>query len=137
MNFAEQLKHIMETENITAKEISDKCNISETTICRYLSGDRSPTLNNAKFIFETFGYDISVVKKTKTRKSKKENIYKNASGCYDPVAGAAITKADAERERLTKLLDTIFTICDYAGFHVEGRIELLDRRTGKVWKQSD
>ena len=133
MNFAEQLKYIMETENLTAWEVSKACGLTETTIHRYLKGDTAPNVRDAIYIFESLEYDLCI-SKHKKKKSKKDSVYKNKSGCYDPVAGAAITKADAERERLTKLLDTIFTICDYAGFHVEGRIELLDRRTGKVWK---
>lgn len=41
---------------------------------------------------------------------------------------------DLGEERLRKLLRTIFYICDLAGFRVEERIVLKDKRTGKVWK---
>ena len=63
-----------------------------------------------------------------------KNLGKNASGCNDPVACAAISKTDKERQRLTKLMETIFNICELAGFHVEERIVLKDKRTGRVWR---
>lgn len=33
-----------------------------------------------------------------------------------------------------KLLNTIFTICELAGFHIEGRIAIKDCKTGKIWR---
>lgn len=41
---------------------------------------------------------------------------------------------DNESLRFKKLLSAIFYICDCAGFHIEERIVLKDKRTGKVWK---
>lgn len=41
---------------------------------------------------------------------------------------------DFEEERFRKLLRTIFYICDLAGFKIDGRITLVDKRTGKTWK---
>jgi hypothetical protein len=65
-----------------------------------------------------------------------KNLKRNASGYYDPTAYKAIMNADAEydAERFHKLLDTIFNICELSGFHVEGRIILKDKETGKVWR---
>lgn len=37
-------------------------------------------------------------------------------------------------ERLNKLLAAIFAICDAADFHIEERIVVKDKRTGKVWR---
>lgn len=59
---------------------------------------------------------------------------KNASGYTDPTAYAAIKNIDAENERFQKLLTAIFTICDLAGFHLEERIVVRDKRTGKIWR---
>ncbi|SFE84442.1 hypothetical protein [Peptostreptococcus sp. D1] len=61
----------------------------------------------------------------------------NASGCKDITAYEAIRKVDSDarsEERLQKLLTAIFCICELAGFHVEGRIALKDKRTGKIWR---
>ena len=58
----------------------------------------------------------------------------NGSGYVDPTAYEAIRKVDGEAERFHKLLDVIFTICELSGFHLEGRIVLKDKKTGKVWR---
>lgn len=39
-----------------------------------------------------------------------------------------------DEERFHKLLNTIFTICELAGFHIEGRIAIKDCKTGKIWR---
>lgn len=67
--------------------------------------------------------------------SKNEREFRrNASGYVDPTAHEAIKNIDAETERLQKLLTAIFAMCDVAGFHIEERIVLKDRKTGKVWR---
>ena len=61
----------------------------------------------------------------------------NASGCKDLTAYQALKNIEREKreeERLKKLLATIFYICDLAGFHIEERIVLKDKYTGKVWR---
>lgn len=37
-------------------------------------------------------------------------------------------------ERFYKLLGCIYRVCELAGFDVEGRITLVDKQTGKVWR---
>ena len=37
-------------------------------------------------------------------------------------------------KRFQKLLRIIFTICDLCGFHLEGRITVRDKKTGRIWK---
>ena len=61
------------------------------------------------------------------------DIRKNASGCNDPTAYAVIQKSEDEK-RFRDLLFTIFYITKLAGFDVMGRIELMDKKTGKIWK---
>ena len=70
--------------------------------------------------------------------------YRNPEGYLDPTAYSAInnvekapgeSKASTEDdERFHKLLNTIFTICELAGFHIEGRIAIKDCKTGKIWR---
>ena len=62
------------------------------------------------------------------------SIRRNASGYYDPTAYEAIKNTDEETARFQKLLNTIFYICEMAGFHVEERIVIKDKKTGKVWR---
>lgn len=67
-------------------------------------------------------------------RANNRELRENASGCYDPTAYAALIKVNKEDERFRRLLGTIFYICDLAGFKVDGRIVLIDKRTGKVWR---
>ena len=66
------------------------------------------------------------------------SMIKNGSGYYDPTAAAVLGKENKEinreRDKLTKVMTTIRTICDLAGFKIEGRITLVDKKTGKVWR---
>ena len=61
------------------------------------------------------------------------DLRKNASGYDDPTAYEAIKNNQSEI-RFYKLLHTIFHICELAGFQLEGRIMLKDKRTGIIYK---
>ncbi len=61
-------------------------------------------------------------------------LKKNAEGYADPTAYEAMKGADAENARFYKVLETIFNICELSGFHLEERIVLKDKETGKVWR---
>lgn len=69
-----------------------------------------------------------------------KDLKKNGSGCPDPVAFEAISKVmneskqEAEEARFHKLLHAIFDICDLSGFHLEERIIVKDKKTGKIWR---
>lgn len=134
MNFSEHISNIIEEKRLTVQDAAGKAGVNETTFQRILRGD-GDMLDIAMYerIVDKLGYELSLTKKTRSG-TKKGNVNRNGSGYFDPTAGKAIAKVDAERERLTKLLDVIFAVCEIAGFHVEERIVLLDKRTGKVWR---
>ena len=46
----------------------------------------------------------------------------------------ALKNIEAEEERFHKLLHMIFDICALSDFEIEGRIVLVDKRSGKVWR---
>lgn len=84
-----------------------------------------------------YGIDISEWKKEKMEALKMENSKdprKNHEGYYDPTAFAAMKNLGEEERRFNKLLHTIFYLCDVAGFDIQNRIVLVDRKTGRVWK---
>lgn len=62
-----------------------------------------------------------------------ENPKYNGSGCKDLTAYEAIENIESEK-RLRRLLAVIFRLCDKAGFEVEERIILRDKKTGKIWR---
>lgn len=59
---------------------------------------------------------------------------KNAEGYLDLTAYDAMRNVEKEEERFRKLLDTIFSICELAGFHIEERIVIKDKKTGRIWR---
>lgn len=64
-----------------------------------------------------------------------ENPRKNAEGYSDPTAYEALRNIESkEDERFHKLLYAIFDICELAGFEIEGRIVLIDKKSGRVWR---
>lgn len=58
----------------------------------------------------------------------------NVEGYPDPTPHDAIKEADAEYDRLKKVLDVIYSVCRLAGFRVEEHIVLKDMRTGRVYR---
>lgn len=73
------------------------------------------------------------------------DIRRNGSGYVDPTAYKAIrnaTKEERKREvdpeqRFNDFLTAIFAICDLSDFHIEERIVVKDKRTGKIWRRTD
>lgn len=63
-----------------------------------------------------------------------DDLRKNAEGYLDPTAYRAIKNIEEEDERFHKLLHTIFYLCEVAGFDIEGRIVLVDKKTGRIWR---
>lgn len=66
--------------------------------------------------------------------ARDDDIRKNASGYSDPTVYQAIKNIENEDDKFHKLLDTIFNICELSGFHLEERIILKDKNTGKVYR---
>lgn len=64
----------------------------------------------------------------------KDDMRRNSEGYSDPTAYEAMKNIDRDDARFHKLLDTIFYLCDLAGFEVDGRIVFVDKKTGRVWR---
>lgn len=71
---------------------------------------------------------------------RNNNSYRNNDGYFDPVAGGAIEKVmsdekfERDKKKFERVLGIIFDVCRLAGFHIEGRITLVDENSGRVWK---
>lgn len=71
---------------------------------------------------------------------REDDPRRNSEGYLDPTAYEAIRNiersqaAEEEDMRFHKLLHTIFYLCELAGFQIEGRVVLKDKRTGRLWK---
>ena len=69
----------------------------------------------------------------------KKSLKENNSGCYDPVAFAAMSHVDRsirenDYKKYKKVLNKIFEVCESEGFHIKGRVILVDNESGRVWK---
>lgn len=60
--------------------------------------------------------------------------WENKSGCADPTAYAATQPLIEEEQRVPELVKVIKYIAKHAGFDIVNRIELRDRKTGRVYK---
>lgn len=58
----------------------------------------------------------------------------NAEGYSDPTAFEALRNLEREKERFHRLLYTLFYLCELADFEIEGRIVLIDKKTGRIWR---
>lgn len=55
---------------------------------------------------------------------------KNSEGYSDPTAYQAMMNLEIEELRFKKLLRSIKDVCDLADFEIEGRVVLIDKRSG-------
>ena len=65
---------------------------------------------------------------------KNKDPRKNMSGCYDLTAYDAIKHISDKEERVSKLVGCLKRVCELAGFEIQGRIVLVDKETGEVWR---
>jgi len=59
---------------------------------------------------------------------------RNSEGYPDLTVYAALKNIEREEEQVQRLRKTLSQICDLAGFRVQGKISLIDKRSGKVWR---
>lgn len=60
---------------------------------------------------------------------------RNNEGYPDPTPYRAVkTIEERQEQRFHRLLSTIFYLCDLAGFRIEGRIVMVDKFSGRVFK---
>ncbi len=64
----------------------------------------------------------------------KDDLRRNDEGYLDLTAYEAMRNIERDEDRFHKLLDTIFALCELSDFHIEERIVIKDKRTGKVWR---
>lgn len=60
-------------------------------------------------------------------------LKRNGSGYFDPTAYGAIENIN-RGDTFRKLMRIILNVCELSDFKVDGRIRLVDKKTGRVWK---
>lgn len=63
-----------------------------------------------------------------------DELKRNGSGYLDPTAEKAIRSVDAEHDKFMEFLEVVFYLCRMNGYHLEERIVVKDKATGKVWR---
>lgn len=63
-----------------------------------------------------------------------DDIRRNGSGYVDPTAHKAIKNVSAQEKEVRKVIKTLQNVAHLAGYSIEGRIALVDNKTGKVWR---
>ena len=63
-----------------------------------------------------------------------DELKRNGSGYKDPTAEKAIKSVIANEKKVTKLIKTIQAVAHLAGYEIEGRIVLRDKKSGEIWR---
>lgn len=68
-----------------------------------------------------------------TEKTWEQQFTENLHGAYQDLSADAERKADRERDA-RNLAHSILVLCRLAGFRLEGRLHLVDKKTGQMYK---
>lgn len=63
-----------------------------------------------------------------------DELKRNGSGYTDPTAYKALKRIDKNEKRVTRVIKTLQEVAHIAGFEIEGRITLIDKKTGDIWR---
>lgn len=63
-----------------------------------------------------------------------DELKRNASGALDPTAEKAIKNVLSGEKKVSKTIKVLQEVAHLAGFHIEGRIVLRDKKTGDIWR---
>lgn len=58
----------------------------------------------------------------------------NPSGAADPTRTKAEANLEKDEKRVSNLVHTLRSVADLADFEICGRVTLLDKKTGRVYK---
>ena len=61
-------------------------------------------------------------------------LKRNGSGYMDPTAYRALKNVSEDEKKVSKLVKTLQAVAHLAGYEIEGRIVLRDRKTGREWR---
>lgn len=121
-----RLRRFYDSFDICLKDLVERYNLEEDEDKVWL----------ATYELAKYGIDLDIWKEESeaSKTMAKDYISKNAEGYNDPTVRHLLKKEEQEEARFHKLLHAIFNLCDLAGFTLEGRITLVDKKTGRVWK---
>jgi hypothetical protein len=63
-----------------------------------------------------------------------EDYKRNGSGYIDTTAYKAIKSVSDEERKVSDLVKTLRSVAQLAGFEIEGRITLINKKSGREWR---
>lgn len=61
LTFAKQLKKLIDKRGLTQRALADRINTTETTVSRYVSGDRTPNIETAVQLASVLNVDLDTL----------------------------------------------------------------------------
>ena len=59
---------------------------------------------------------------------------RNGEGYSDPTMEQALRNISRDEARFRKLIQVLTYVCNLAGFDIGGKIVLIDRKNGRIWR---
>lgn len=59
---------------------------------------------------------------------------RNGEGYSDPTMEQALQNISRDEARFRKLIQVLTYVCNLAGFDIGGKIVLIDRKNGRIWR---
>ena len=75
-----------------------------------------------------------ILKNGRKKDEKEKSMECVDRGGFDCLSYQAMMNLEIEELRFKKLLRSIKDVCDLADFEIEGRVVLIDKRSGRVWR---
>ena len=63
-----------------------------------------------------------------------DELKRNGSGYVDPTAEKAIKNVIQDNKRVSVVIKTLQSVAHLAGFEIVGRIEIMDKSTGDIYR---
>lgn len=101
--FARQFKRLIDERGLTQRGVAERINTTETTISRYVSGDRTPNIETAVELASALGVDLNtLVGAEPPAPARQAPDVKILISCYEKATSA-------DRHVLWSLLDRYMT----------------------------
>ena len=137
MTIGERIKAARKMRGMTQAELGELAGIAEPTIRRYELGKLNPKFETLAKIAEALKVNPADIDERLTISLSEEGQMKpweNNSGARDPTAYAATKAITDEEERVSNLVRAIKTLIHLSGFDLLNRIELRDKKSGRIYR---
>lgn len=100
--FAKQFKSLIDKRGLTQRVIAERINTTETTISRYVSGDRTPNIETAVELATVLGVSMDTLVGFESPQNRQSPDISILVSCFKKAS-------DADRQVLWSLLDRYMT----------------------------